>query len=204
VGGALSGKLPPARAVQIGVGLELIGVLGVALFASTEAGWAILAPFLFLYGIGIGLATAQLTGVIMVDVPMTSTGQASGSQSTVRQVGSALGVAVLGTLLFTGTQVSMEQRLSDLDVPREQSVVLVDAVVDSAGSVIPQLTDGLVAQQVPQELAEDITTAAGDAFTDGAKWAAWSAAGFLLLGFASTFYLGSQKTKKKKRSVSKR
>jgi EmrB/QacA subfamily drug resistance transporter len=203
VGGALSGKLPPARAVQIGVGLELIGVLGVALFASTEAGWAILAPLLFLYGIGIGLATAQLTGVIMVDVPMTSTGQASGSQSTVRQVGSALGVAVLGTLLFTGTQASMEQRLSDLEVPTAQSIVLVNAVVDSAGSAIPALTDGLVAQQVPKELAEEITIAAGEAFTDGAKWAAWSAAGFLLLGFASTFYLGSQKTKTKRKLAKK-
>ena len=204
IGGALSGKLPPARAVQIGVGLELIGVLGVALFSSTEAGWITLAPLLFLYGIGIGLATAQLTGVIMVDVPMTSTGQASGSQSTVRQVGSALGVAVLGTLLFTGTQSSLEQRLSDLEVPTAQSVVLVDAVVDSAGSVIPGLTDGLVAQQVSQELAEDITEAAGEAFTDGAKLAAWSAAGFLLLGFASTFYLGSQKTKTKQRSGKKK
>jgi EmrB/QacA subfamily drug resistance transporter len=204
IGGALSGKLPPARAVQIGVGLELIGVLGVALFSSTEAGWITLAPLLFLYGIGIGLATAQLTGVIMVDVPMTSTGQASGSQSTVRQVGSALGVAVLGTLLFTGTQSSLEQRLSDLEVPTAQSVVLVDAVVDSAGSVIPGLTDGLVAQQVSQELAEDITEAAGEAFTDGAKLAAWSAAGFLLLGFASTFYLGSQKTKTKQRSRKKK
>ena len=204
IGGALSGKLPPARAVQIGVGLELIGVLGVALFSSTEAGWIILAPLLFIYGVGIGLATAQLTGVIMVDVPMTSTGQASGSQSTVRQVGSALGVAVLGTLLFTGTQSSLEQRLSDLDVPSAQSVVLVDAVVDSAGSVIPELTDGLVAQQVPQALAEDIKTAAGEAFTDGAKLAAWSAAGFLLLGFASTFYLGSQKTKTKRKSAQKR
>ena len=203
VGGALSGKLPPARAVQIGVGLELIGVLGVALFSSTEAGWIVLAPLLFLYGIGIGLATAQLTGVIMVDVPMSSTGQASGSQSTVRQVGSALGVAVLGTLLFTGTQVSMEQRLSDLEVPTAQSVVIVDAVVDSAGSAIPGLTEGLVAQQVPQSLAEDITIAAGEAFTDGSKWAAWSAAAFLLLGFASTFYLGSQKTKTKKRSRKK-
>ena len=203
VGGALSGKLPPARAVQIGVGLELIGVLGVALFSSTEAGWIILAPLLFLYGIGIGLATAQLTGVIMVDVPMSSTGQASGSQSTVRQVGSALGVAVLGTLLFTGTQVSMEQRLSDLEVPTAQSVVIVDAVVDSAGSAIPGLTEGLVSQQVPQSLAEDIASAAGEAFTDGAKWAAWSAAGFLLLGFASTFYLGSQKTKTKQRSRKK-
>jgi EmrB/QacA subfamily drug resistance transporter len=203
VGGALSGKLPPARAVQIGVGLELIGVLGVALFSSTEAGWITLAPLLFLYGIGIGLATAQLTGVIMVDVPMSSTGQASGSQSTVRQVGSALGVAVLGTLLFTGTQVSMEQRLSDIEVPAAQSVVIVDAVVDSAGSVIPELTDGLVAQQVSQELAEDITEAAGEAFTDGAKLAAWSAAGFLLLGFASTFYLGSRMTKTKSKSVRK-
>ena len=204
IGGALSGKLPPARAVQIGVGLELIGVLGVALFSSTEAGWITLAPLLFLYGIGIGLATAQLTGVIMVDVPMTSTGQASGSQSTVRQVGSALGVAVLGTLLFTGTQSSLEQRLSDLEVPTAQSVVLVDAVVDSAGSAIPELTDGLVAQQVSQELAEDITEAAGEAFTDGAKLAAWSAAGFLLLGFASTFYLGSQKTNTKQRSRKKK
>jgi EmrB/QacA subfamily drug resistance transporter len=203
IGGALSGKLPPARAVQIGVGLELIGVLGVALFSSTEAGWITLAPLLFIYGVGIGLATAQLTGVIMVDVPMTSTGQASGSQSTVRQVGSALGVAVLGTLLFTGTQSSFEQRLSDLEVPTAQSVVLVDAVVDSAGSVIPELTDGLVAQQVSQELAEYITEAAGEAFTDGAKLAAWSAAGFLLLGFASTFYLGSQKTKTKRKSAKK-
>ncbi len=203
IGGALSGKLPAARAVQIGVGLELVGVLGVGLFASTEAGWGILAPFLFLYGIGIGLATAQLTGVIMVDVPMSSTGQASGSQSTVRQVGSALGVAVLGTLLFTGTQVSMEQRLSDLDVPSAQSIVLVDAVVDSAGSAIPGLTDGLVAQQVPQDVAEDITTAAGEAFTDGAKWASWSAAGFLLLGFVSTLYLGSQKTKTKRTKAKK-
>ena len=203
IGGALSGKLPPARAVQIGVGLELIGVLGVALFSSTEAGWITLAPLLFIYGVGIGLATAQLTGVIMVDVPMTSTGQASGSQSTVRQVGSALGVAVLGTLLFTGTQSSFEQRLSDLEVPTAQSVDLVDAVVDSAGSVIPELTDGLVAQQVSQELAEDITEAAGEAFTDGAKLAAWSAAGFLLLGFASTFYLGSQKTKTKRKSAKK-
>jgi EmrB/QacA subfamily drug resistance transporter len=203
IGGALSGKLPPARAVQIGVGLELIGVLGVALFSSTEAGWITLAPLLFLYGIGIGLATAQLTGVIMVDVPMTSTGQASGSQSTVRQVGSALGVAVLGTLLFTGTQSSLEQRLSDLEVPTAQSVVLVDVVVDSAGSAIPGLTDGLVAQQVPQSLAEDITLAAGEAFTDGAKLAAWSAAGFLLLGFASTFYLGSRMTKTKSKSVRK-
>ncbi len=200
IGGALSGKLPPARAVQLGVLLELVGVLGIGLVASQENGWAWIAPFLLIYGIGIGLATAQLTGVIMVDVPMEKNGQGSGSQSTVRQVGSALGIAVLGTVLFTGTQVSLEQRLDELSVPVSQISIVTDAVVESAGSAIPGLEAGLVANQVEPSLAAEIRTAAGDAFTDGAKWSAWAAAGFLLLGFASTFNLGSRKEKEQTQS----
>ncbi|QKJ25807.1 DHA2 family efflux MFS transporter permease subunit [Aquiluna borgnonia] len=194
IGGALSGKLPAFRAVQIGVLLELVGVAGVGLFASTDLGWGAIAPALFIYGIGIGLATAQLTGVIMVDVPMDKVGQGSGSQSTVRQIGSALGIAVLGTVLFTGTQSSFEDRLSELNVSKEQSVVLVDAVVDSSGGAIPGLAQYLSSVQVPAEAAEEIQIAAGEAFTDGAKLAAWAAGAFLLLGFASTFRLG-RKTK---------
>ena len=195
IGGALSGKLPPARAIQIGVGLEMIGVAGIAIFASTSSGWGALAPFLFLYGLGIGLATAQLTGVIMVDVPMDKTGQGSGSQSTVRQIGSALGIAVLGTVLFTATQASLETKLADLNVSSEQSVGIVNAVVDSAGSAIPALQEGLVAQGVPGDAADEIVTAAGEAFTDGAKAASLVAGGFLVLGFASTFNLGRRREK---------
>ncbi|MEY3561001.1 MAG: hypothetical protein RL068_153 [Actinomycetota bacterium] len=195
VGGALSGKLPPHRAVQLGVLLELLGVAGVALFASPEVGWVGVAPFLFIYGIGIGLATAQLTGVIMVDVPMEKIGQGSGSQSTVRQVGSALGIAVLGSVLFTGTEVSLQDRLTQLSVPSDQSAPLVDAVVDSAGGAIPGLSAFLQSQQVPLNIAEQIQLAAGAAFTDGAKAAAIAAAVFLLLGFASTFKLGQKVTK---------
>ena len=192
IGGALSGKLPPARAVQIGVGLELIGVAGIGLVASTELGWGVIAPFLFVYGIGIGLATAQLTGVIMVDVPMQQTGQASGSQSTVRQVGSALGIAVLGTMLFTGTGSAFESKLEAYDLPAQQQTLVVDAVVDSAGGAIPGLSDALQAQQVPMNIADEIQVLAGEAFTEGTRQAAVAAGIFLLLGFASTFRLGSR------------
>jgi len=195
VGGALSGKLPPARAVQIGVLLELVGVAGIALLASQQSGWGLIAPFLFIYGIGIGLATAQLTGVIMVDVPMEKAGQGSGSQSTVRQIGSALGIAVLGTLLFTGTQTALEDRLAESALSDMQIQFIVPAVVDSAGAAIPQLQDALSAQGVPTEDASEIRIAAGDAFTDGAKLAAWAAAGFLLLGLLSTLNLGRAKKK---------
>jgi EmrB/QacA subfamily drug resistance transporter len=190
IGGALSGKLAPAMAVRIGVGLELIGVAGIALIANTESGWVSIAGFLFVYGIGIGLATAQLTGVIMVDVPMDKSGQGSGSQSTVRQIGSALGIALLGTVLFTSTQSSLETRLDELQINTTQQVQIVDAVVESAGAAIPGLG----------EINPALQEAAGQAFTDGTKAAAWVAGGFLLLGFASTFNLGSRAPSNQARS----
>ena len=190
IGGALSGKLPPARAVQIGVLLEIVGIVGFGLVASTETGWVAIAPFLFIYGVGVGLATAQLTGVIMVDVPMEKTGQGSGSQSTVRQIGSALGIAVIGTMLFAGTGTSLENRLDDLGVASSIQAGVVDAVVDSAGAAIPQISKSLLTTQVDQTTADAVQSASGEAFTDGARIAAYFAAGFLVLGFLSSFRLG--------------
>jgi hypothetical protein len=178
----MSGKLSPARAVQIGVLLELVGV---ALFASDQVGWGPLAPCLFIYGVGIGLATAQLTGVIMVDVPMDKIGQGSGSQSTVRQIGSALGIAVLGTVLFTQLQASLLAKLAALGTPQGIADGFAKSVVESAGGNIP----GMVAGGVPESFIQ----ASKDAFTDGTKWSALAAGIFLLLGFAATFRLSSGK-----------
>jgi EmrB/QacA subfamily drug resistance transporter len=203
VTGGLSGKVQPKFMVQGGVALELFGAIGIALFASTEVGLWSIAPFLFIYGIGVGMATAQLTGVIMVDVPMDKIGQASGSQSTVRQVGSALGIAVLGTMLFTGVQSSLETRVADKGISAEQSAQIIDLVVDSAGGAIPGLPEFLQSPAtnpaLTKEVAEQIQVDAGQAFTDGAKASAWAAAGFLLLGLISSFYIGSRKEKQVKK-----
>ena len=208
VGGALSGKLAPVNAVRIGVFLELVAVAGIAFIASTEGGWQAIAPFLAVYGVGVGLATAQLTGVIMTDVPMTKAGQASGSQSTVRQIGSALGIAVLGTVLFTATQASIETRIVDLpalsvlDQPTRQVLAeqIAKPVSDSAGAAIPAIPQFLTSQGMPQAVAEEVTVAAADGFTDGMKATGWAAAIFLLLGLASTINLGG-KTKREKKAA---
>jgi EmrB/QacA subfamily drug resistance transporter len=206
VGGAMSGKLPAVRAVQIGVLFELVGVAGIALVATTGGGWWPVAPFLLLYGIGVGLATAQLTGVIMVDVPMTKIGQASGSQSTVRQIGSALGIAVLGTVLFTATQASAEARLQDTafvqqlpETAQDEFIAgLTDAVVDSAGAALPGIGEFAKANfGASEESATEIQTAANDGFTDGVKATGWAAAGFLALGLISTFSMGSNRRRNK-------
>ena len=192
-GGAMSGKVAPARAVQLGVALELIGVIGTAVAVGADAGWGWVAPCLLLYGLGIGFATAQLTGVIMVDVPLELSGQGSGSQSTVRQIGSALGIAVLGTVLFTATQLSLETRLDNLHITGAAKTQIVNAVVDSSGGAIAGIPGILAKNGGNPADGQAAITAADDAFSEGARWAALAAAIFLAAGLASTFNLGSRK-----------
>jgi EmrB/QacA subfamily drug resistance transporter len=201
--GASGGKIPPRVSVQVGVLLELVGVAGIAFFAANGGGWGPIAPFLFIYGFGVGMATAQLTGVILVDVPFQKIGQASGSQSTLRQIGSALGIAVLGTTLFAFSQTAIESRIENLEMFKnapasevaEVAKSLGNSVVDSAGGVIPSINLILEKQQMSAEHAQAIEDAAAAGFTDGVKATGWAAAAFLLLGFFATFNLGSRKKK---------
>ena len=45
---------------------------------------------------------------------------------------------------------------------------------------------------MPQDVANQVTIAAADGFTDGMKATGWAAAFFLLLGLASTYNLGTK------------
>jgi len=201
VAGAMSGKIAPAMAVRLGVFLELLGVIITAWAIGNDNGWGWVCPALLIYGIGVGFATAQLTGVIMIDVPQNKAGQGSGSQSTVRQIGSALGIAVIGTTLFQATQNIMVDKLNHLSLPpmaakfftSDVKDSLATAVVDSAGGAIPKLNQTLEAQyHMTPSVAQQVTDAAGAAFSDGARWAAFAAALFLLLGLLSTLRLSGK------------
>ncbi len=131
---------------------------------------------------GVGLATAQLTGVILVDVPVEQSGAASGTQSTARQIGSALGIAILGTILFSTLGSQFADKLPS-SIPAAAQTQLVNAVVNSAGGAIP----GLVKQSpAVGKLAEE-------AFSNATQISAFSAAGFLALGLLATISLGSGK-----------
>jgi hypothetical protein len=52
-----------------------------------------------LSGVGIGLAVAPVTSAVMATAPRDRVGNASGVLSTMRQIGSLLGIAVLGAVL---------------------------------------------------------------------------------------------------------
>ena len=60
-------------------------------------------PGFALFGIGIGFGGSQLTNVILSDVEPEKSGAASGANSTVRMIGSSLGVAIMSALLSVFT-----------------------------------------------------------------------------------------------------
>lgn len=170
--------------VRTGLALETIAVAGLAVMLSlTITGWTI-AGWLFVYGLGVGMATAQLSSVIMSDVPPAQGGQASGLQSTVRQLGSALGIAVLGTLLVTSLGTGLSDRLASgptASMPAAAQAQIVEIVRGSAGAAIPAL-----AQDPRTAPAADIARAA---MVDASRRTAGFAAGALALGLLATIAL---------------
>jgi EmrB/QacA subfamily drug resistance transporter len=174
--------------VLVGLGLEVIGVVAVALVVTaTTPGWLVALP-LVVYGLGLGLASAQLTGTVLRDVPVVQSGQGSATQSTVRQVGSALGTAFAGAALSIALALTLPAALGSAGFTGSTADSVAEATRQSAGTTITQLR----AQGEAGPLG-DQTTAAVDAlaagFADATRWALLVATLFLLLGLAGALLL---------------
>ena len=115
---------------------------------AVDTEWWQIAIGLFIYGFGVGLATAQLTGVVLADVPVEQSGQASGTQSTSRQFGSALGIAILGTILFSSLGTQLDRQPAGVAAGCHAHPRSSNLVVDSAGAAIPAL------EKVSPEIAD--------------------------------------------------
>ncbi len=180
LGAPLSQRMGPVRVLQLGMLLEGIGIVGLGFVLSTTiTGWQ-MAPWLFLYGMGVGFATAQLTGVILSQVPVAESGQASAVQSTSRQLGAAIGTAIIGATLVLGLG-SVASQLEDRGVPADQAAQVSSAVSSSAGQAIP----GLAAMPGGDVLVEG----ASAGFAQAIKLVAWVAGGFVFFGLLTSLAL---------------
>ena len=178
----LAARFGSPGTVLIGLGLEVVGVVVLALvITATTPGWLVALP-LVLYGLGLGLASAQLTGTVLRDVPVRISGQGSAAQSTARQIGSALGTAVSGTALSISLMITLPRALEAAGMAGAPADHLADATRQSAGSSISALR----AEGASGPLG-DTTQAAVDAlavgFADASRWSMLVAAAFLALGF---------------------
>ena len=117
LGGRLVQRFGVTWVIRFGLFLDAVGIVLLVRIVSLDMSVWQLLPGLTLYGLGIGFSGSQLTNVVLSNIPPASSGAASGANTTARQVGNALGVAVIGTLLTTRTIATATGRIEDLGLP---------------------------------------------------------------------------------------
>jgi EmrB/QacA subfamily drug resistance transporter len=128
LGGRYSTRLPVRAGLPAGLLLCAAGLLAMRGLAASSPSTHLL-PGLLLTGAGLGLANPAVTYAALGVVPTTRSGMASGISNTFRQVGLAVGVAALGTLLpdgATGQADAFAQALNGM--------LLVSAATVAAGA----------------------------------------------------------------------
>jgi EmrB/QacA subfamily drug resistance transporter len=161
VGGQLSRRFGPKYVITIGLTLEAVGIwLYVAAFSTSTTFWSLL-PALMLHGVGIGFATSQLTNVVLSDIPHQKAGSASGAAGMVRQVGTALGIALIGAIFVSQAHSFVRHDLATAhNIPAEVREQVVRGVGNIGGGPPAGASDTAIGRQIETIVSDSVAHAA--------------------------------------------
>lgn len=137
------------------VALSLVGMLTLRMGTPV---WVLLAIF-FLFGLGMGNVIAPASTVMQNVLPLARAGAGSAVQNTVRQLGGALGVAIIGTVLATSYANRLEPMLAGSPLSTPEQAAASESVVATVG-----VLNGAVEAGMPAETASSLQASAFDAF----------------------------------------
>ncbi|MER6720831.1 MFS transporter [Streptomyces halstedii] len=158
-----------ARAVcAVGMLLVAGGLAAFALFDAETPVWVMCVVF-FVQGVGMAHVMPPVTVAVMQALPRERAGSGSAINNTFRQVGGALGVAVLGSVLSTVYRGDIEKHLDGVPA----------AARGVAGESI-EATLGVAAKLGPA--GEPLVAAANDAFIGAMHVTAAGSAAVALIG----------------------
>ncbi|WP_067457487.1 MFS transporter [Actinomadura macra] len=177
VGGAalappLISALGRARVVALGMTLAA-AAFSLYLTIGLDTPYLAMVPMMVLAGAGVGLALTTTSDTVLASVPKERSGAASAISETATELGGALGMAILGSVLNAVYRDS-------LDLPAGVPGAAAAGARDSLAGAM-EAAGGL-----PGGLAAQVTAAARVAFVDGMHAALTCSAGFaaLVAGFA--------------------
>ena len=98
IAGKLADRYGNRPFMTVGLMLQAIGLGWIAAIAAPGMGYDQLGPALLLAGIGIGMIFPTVSNAVLASVPLAEAGVASGTNSTIRELGGTLGVAVLAAV----------------------------------------------------------------------------------------------------------
>jgi len=147
IAGKLSDKVGPRWLITTGLGLlTIVGLLLSRL--DFDSGFSDLVVPFVLGGIGIAFVLTSLTAAALAGVPVQKAGVGSAVINSIRQIGGAMSLAVLGAITAAETSASLleGQTRQDAFIDGFQIIMLVAAAVALVGAVISAV---MIAKGVP-------------------------------------------------------
>jgi EmrB/QacA subfamily drug resistance transporter len=150
VAGILSDRIGSRPLMAAGLSLQALALAYLALVTAPDVAYGLLVPGFVMAGSGMALVFAPSANALLSSVRPSETGQASGANNTIREVGGVLGVAVLASVFTHAGGYGSPQDYVDGLIP----AVWVGAAVLAVGAVIALLVPRRSAAAVVQELGE--------------------------------------------------
>ena len=170
------GRFGARSMIAIGLVVAAAGAAGMNL-AEVDSSVLPILLSLVLVNLAIGLMAPGTTSMVMSALPPEQAGMASGTQSTTRQLGGALGVAVLGSVLASSYSSNLTAALSGTPAAR----------------YLPTATKSLAAalQAAPAGTPSHVlvTQASKQAFVDGLHVVAWTISISALACAAAVYFI---------------
>jgi EmrB/QacA subfamily drug resistance transporter len=165
-----------ARVVPVGLGLIACGLTILSRLGTDSSVWLVVLALIPLAA-GIASTGNPLTTLVMSSVPSRRAGVGSAMNDTSRELGGALGVAALGSLVATQFTSSLGPALAGL--PAETRAVANTGLAGALGA----------ARDLPGSAGAALAAAARSAFVDGFGLAVLVAAGMMLVAALGAFIL---------------
>jgi len=164
--------------VAAGLGLVTIGLLLLTQL-QVDTPYANIFWRLMIMAAGMGLTMAPATESVMGSLPLHKAGVGSAVNDTTRQIGGALGVAVIGSVLATTYGDKIGSFLAGLGIPLPQPVV--DASTNNIGALKNGLLPALDGMGMT-DVAAQVNSAANQAFVSAVHWGVLVAAAATAIG----------------------
>jgi len=181
----LTGRLIGKVGMRVLLGVAMVAAAaGLASMAHLTASstWLVLLPGFILAGVGLGITSTGLASAALSAVEPARAGMAAGMVNTLRQVGTATGVAVLGALYASRVTAATLHALAGLPAPPGAVDRLAGAVASGAGT--------RVVTAVPPAARAAVTHAARAGTASGLNDVLLVAAAFAALGAIAGFAFG--------------
>ncbi len=194
IAGLLATRFGPKWIITTGMVLEAVALFSMSQMISISNPVYYLYPILVVYGAGVGLAISQITSTVLMSIPWQKAGVGSGANNTVRQIGSAFGIAVIGAILVAQISAVGQADLAASTVNFGPMASVLKAALNSglSGGIDKSF---ITAFGVNWPAARDIIFGA---LTQGTRWAAFTAGIFVTLGALSSLLIPDPRPKQAK------